>query len=238
MLSAAESQELFSRLEQRSNSIHTFRILSRSRMQLGEERSTLRHIFVFAEPDNIRFETLPANGAYTLGILVAGGGRVLALDAAEKVAYRGEFTARQLRRFMGVPLRPYDIAPVLSGTLSGPTLARFRDSAETQVRRDPGGKEYLIIAEDGSRYVIGAADLVLKSVAVNDSLTGKESYQADYVEYLDVDGIMLPRLIRLRVPADNISAELSFSMMKVNGVVPEHLFELQTPSDYALRELK
>ncbi len=231
-LSAVAKQQALDVCRRSTAEVRSFRALSRTRVEHGEDRTTLRQVMVFASAGKFRIEALPTNGAYTLNLIVADSGRLLALDPEEKTARQAPLNSGLLRKVLHIPLNEADLMPLIAGRIP----LRFLEN-EGAVYREPGSNR-LYLADSAGKVFFEAdsGDCLLKKAEFLDPFNDRLSLRIVYGENCPAEDLRLPCRLNVENVSDGLSSELSFSNFSVNREYPAGLFCQEIPSDFRIVE--
>ena len=102
-LSRAASEELCEQANAARPSVTSFRSMAESTITAGRDTVSFRYAIVAREPDSMRIDLLPNEGAFTLGMLTIHGGESQSVNVQEKTFKRSRGGSTALQEFLGMP---------------------------------------------------------------------------------------------------------------------------------------
>lgn len=208
-------------VEARRGTIQSMRAVARMRYTSPSESRRAKQIIIAERPDRLRLEVLSPFGA--VFVLAANGGMLAAYSSDDATVYRGEASAENLARYVGVDL-PITIAvDLLLGT---PPL-------------DTGEDGVVSLSEQGVQlWQTGARGVqVTWFTALLEPIRYEQQDEDGYVRlratfdgYATVDGTRLPTLLDLELPPSDERIEIMLRDPEVNPVLARSVFALETPS--------
>ena len=212
------AQGVCERLMQQRNSVRSFRALTEATFTHGDESVSFRYAIVRREPDALRIDMLPLEGAFTLGILVSEGGAVTLLNAQEKSFVEGEDESALLAEFFGIEGLSADlIAGIVTGML--PPLS----CADVKIASSPTGT---VIIDPSTHTAWSIASTETPSVAS--------------VVVLDADGERIKLQAAVREGKSEISlfdpvtarGEITLKKVTLNPLLTPAIFTVRVPESY------
>jgi hypothetical protein len=92
--------------------------LADASFQRGDEKYSFRYVIALKEPDKLRIDILPTEGAFTLGMLVSSGTGATVIDTQNKTYSTADNVDLLVSRFLGIEgLTRSTIVGLVSGTL-------------------------------------------------------------------------------------------------------------------------
>jgi hypothetical protein len=229
-IAPTESQELLTRLAKQGSELRTYRALFTTTLQRGRESASFRQAVVFERPDKLRIEALPPQGALSLDLLIARDGIVTALVPPEKQAQRGPSSTGLFRRYLDLPFRESEIMALVSGGLEDGVLAQ---GAEVRC----GDNDCIALRSDGRyRWRFKRDSGLLAEVSMRDALKLRERVIVRYGDYRAVNGRMLPGVITLQLPEDEVKVTMAATMLAAEQSINPRVFDVAIPSDYSIQE--
>ncbi len=110
----ADPSGLLASLKERSKDITSFRGIGKLILMVKGERQTMRVAWIGSQPGDVRVETLGLWGQPNLTFLIKGSMFYIHARQEDR-CYKGKATARNMSRFLSVPVRPEDLFVLLSG---------------------------------------------------------------------------------------------------------------------------
>jgi outer membrane lipoprotein-sorting protein len=208
---------------QRPN-ITSFRSSAESTVTAGGESISFRYVIVSREPDSLRIDLLPTEGAFTLGLLVAQGGVTRVLNAQEKTFIESRDSSALIERFLGIRgFSPALVEAVVTGIppeLDCSRVAIFRENGGGLTVLSERDRVAFTIAEDTGRltsFEVLAADS--NDVIVTGSLyysggQGPSSMSLSIYEPHEAQGILL------------------FKKVSLNPEISDEVFSVRVPDTY------
>jgi hypothetical protein len=183
-------------------------------------------------PSSLRIEALTPLGD-PAAVLVTDKGRLALFDLRHKEFYRGPSSPQNLSRLFPVPLRDDELVSLFLGDV--PELP----GAELESAVREGDTVRLAFAAPGARQDVWVNDSDLRILRVSRSTAaGADPLWTVLLEdHDDKSGVQLPRIIRLKVPSQQISLELRVREMLVGKPPPFGAFALQPPEGVRVIEL-
>lgn len=226
----AEQAVFQERVVAQSREVASFRGLFKTSARRGEGASSFRQAIVFEQPDSVRIEALPPQGAVTLHLLVSHEGRVTVVIPGERRAIRGRSSTALFRQYLDLPFREAELMALISGRVERATF-----EAQSEVRC---GKDLCAVRRTDGRYVwrFERQSGRLISVSIRDPLKLSERVRVHYGGYHEFDGVTVPKQLTLELPQDRVVIAMDAVMVRVNQPIQSALFEVAVPSDYSVVE--
>ncbi|MDC0358843.1 DUF4292 domain-containing protein [Oligoflexia bacterium] len=233
-LTASEQQRVLSELMQSERAIRSFRALSRSKLTQDRKTHSVRHVFVFNKPAQLRIETLPSVGTYTLNLFVSDQGQGVGLDTVSKQALLSDSSAKFMRKAIGIFAPAADIMSFLTGTLPMSQL-ELDTEGELQMYFNEEQNLYSFVRGPFQLYAtIDADTFSLRTLQLRDHFNEQLLLDVTYGQYVKVDKLWLPKDLVIVVPKEDLTLALRLSPISVNGDYPEKLFKVIVPEDYEI----
>ena len=209
-------------------SIAAFRSLAESTVTSGRQSISFRYVIVGREPDKMRIDLLPTEGAFTLGILVSDGEHIRVINSQEKTYQESTNKAALLEEFLGIR----GASPSLVQALVTGVPPQFDCDAVT-VYEEP----------NGSRVVVDTRDRVAWTIRRDTGkLTGfhvlspdDDSAVAEGALYYA--GGKSPSSMSLSVfEPHEAHAVLLFKKIILDPIIADEVFAVEIPASYAREE--
>ena len=210
-------------LDARESEMTTFRAQARLKYTNDEGTKRYSQMVVVQGPDRVRIDFMtPFGPTYTVA---SDGSELTAYDRGAKRLYRGDPSPNNVRRYTNVPVE----IPVLASLMRGLPPLMERTTAG-RVFESSSGVAWSAPVKGGGRLTVnfsGPEALLPESVTVTDAvLTGDLS--ATFENYEDVDGLMVPHLIRTQLP-DGAEIELKYSRIWRGIGLGQSAFHIDAP---------
>lgn len=193
--------------------IVSFRSSAESTVTAGGESLSFRYVIVAREPDSLRIDLLPTEGAFTLGMLVSQGGMTRVLNAQEKTFIESGDSAALIERFLGIRgFSPALVEAVVTGIppeLDCSRIGIFRESSgQVTVLSERDRVAYTIAADTGrlKAFEVLAADstdVLVAGTLYYSGGQGPSSMSLSIFEPHEAQGILLFRKIALNAEIAN-----------------------------------
>lgn len=215
------AQQYQDKVQARSPKLPYGRILYRARLTHAGEVLSFRYALVFDGESQARIETLPANGAYTLSLLVIDGERAVIWDSQDKSAHEISSPRTALARTLRVPLDVADLIAVTTGRLPALLLA-----SDAQVARR--GPDLLFVSRDKrSIAVVDSQSQLMKGIQFVDAFRDSLAVEVQYAAWQQQATHDLPKLLTFRLFNDDATLELELVGANLQSKPAHSLFELQ-----------
>jgi outer membrane lipoprotein-sorting protein len=205
----------------RRDTVRSMRAVASMRYTSPNESRRAKQIIIAERPDRLRLEVLSPFGI--VFVLAADDGTLAAYSREEATVYRGEASAENLARYAGVDLPIRIAVDLLLGT---PPLDR---AVEGVVSNSDQGIQLWQTAAGGAQVTWFTALLEPIRYEQRDE-DGYVRLRATFDDYASVDGLRLPMLLNLELPASRERFEITFRDPEVNPVLARSMFALETPS--------
>jgi outer membrane lipoprotein-sorting protein len=225
----AMEKVLLERLAENAEAFRSLEGVAKVRVATGDESVASTQVLFAEKPNRLRTETLSLFGQPVL-LMATDGNELTVMLPAEGRIFRGEASARNLRRITRVPLRLSDLVQIL--LYQAPMINYYEKTLTTG---EEG--EYLLILYDkeGRRQeLLFNQELNLVKVAYyqDNSLLVRINYDkfSDEVDFF-------PESVFLKMPEYDIQISLVFSEVRTNVAIPEGRFILTPPSGVEIQPL-
>lgn len=224
MRPASEASALCQKIASQGQRVDSLRVLADATITHGSEVVSFRYVVLSKEPSKFRVDVLPSQGAFTLGLLVAGEHGAVWMNPQENTFVRAPDEASLVGEYLGLPGVSRETAVALmTGVLSA--------SACNEVRLFEMENKDLLFVNDSSHtaWRVEGDSPKLREVQILDSDGTSVDVRATYGEFVGAR----PSRINLDVysPAN---AQVSLSIIKsvVNPTLNEQLFTVEPPVGY------
>lgn len=225
-------EKLLASLLERDTSINSLRLLAHAKVKAGGETNTLRYAVVLKKPDSLRIEALPINAFYSLGILVANGKVVRAIDPGAKTVEEGDPTASFIRSRIGIPAAPGELMSYVTATIPSEVLQNAERNGTLKFYREAGGETAVGMIGNFDYYWI-------QSIDTGEILTLERWDQSErpilkvlYSEYQTSSKLRFPQNIDISIIPEDAEVALKISSVSLNPDIKELVFNPDIPSDY------
>lgn len=218
------AEQILASLAARRSAVHAVRALARLSYTSPEESRRAKQLVVAERPDRLRLEVLSPFGA--VFVLATDGGTLAAYDRGESTVYRGTASAQALARYAGVDL-PVDTAvDLLLGT---PPLAPHPAAAAVVSEDDGAIKLWQPTDGDDAEAAWFSPGLEPLRYERHDG-EGRVRLRTAFSGYTAIDGVRLPTVLAIELPADQRRIEIVLSETEVNPTLPDGVFALESPA--------
>jgi hypothetical protein len=207
-------------VEARRDGIQSLRAVARMRYTSPHESRKAKQIIIAERPDRLRLEVLSPFG--TVFVLAASDGTLAAYSRDEATVYRGSASPENLARYAGVDLPVAMAIDLLLGTppvdaAVGGVVSRSEEGVELWQNRARGTQvTWFTALLEPIRYEQRDEE-------------GYVQLRATFDAYASVDGLRLPTLLDLELPASSERIEITLRDPEVNPVLASSVFALETP---------
>ncbi len=225
----ALSATLLQRVQLQGTAYRALEGLAKVRVSNQGQNFNATQVVLVEKPDRLRAETLSPFGNPLL-VLATDGREVAALVPGDGLFYQGDASPANLHRFTRLPLRLEDLIALLLYQV--PLL----EARQQLLSRDGEGNLRLQLVGEGDllQELIFNGAHMLTSAAF---LRGEElQLRVSYRDFSG-DGTGYPASVQLEMPPMGVEASLSFSEVRLNGVIPSARFRLSAPAGYEVRPL-
>lgn len=211
-------------LNAKRNPIKSIRVLADATVSSKSERASFRYVVLSKEPASFRVDVLPVNGAFTLGILVAHGGKAVWLDAQEKTYAEDNDERRLMTDYLGLRGVSRETAvAMVTGVL--PALP----CSHVQLFQLPGGDRLFVDNESHVAWRVRGDSMELVSLQVLDQSGHAVEVEGTYAS--TQPGSLGGVTLEIFSPA-RAKVEMSLSRVVKNPELSDQLFEVRPPRDY------
>lgn len=204
--------------------VTSFRIMAESTVTAGRESASFRYVIVARDPDDMRIDLLPVEGAFTLGMLIAQGDEVTVLNTQDKTYKRSKDKSAIFEEFLG--LRGVS-SPVIRGIVTG--IPPVFDCERVSVFEGP--RESVVLLDRDGR-VAWRVDSETGRVRAFDILgTDDDSIQVAGTLYYSTAGNPASMSLDVYQPHE-AHGILLFKRMTLNPVLADEIFLVPIPASY------
>jgi outer membrane lipoprotein-sorting protein len=209
------AQALLERLDKRAESIKGMRATARVSVASPTQKGSVDELVSVTRPASLHLETLNFFGQ-PVAVLVTTGSRFSLLDSEKGVFYRGPASAKNLARLLPVQMKPEEVIAILLG--SPPRLAGAKASLALD---DLRGAYRLGLAREEERQTlwVGTRDLRVIESETRDARVRYGDFEENPVR-------SFAHHIRLDLPSDGSSVEVSLSDVEVNPETDPAMYRL------------
>lgn len=205
--------------------VDSLRVLADATISSKEERASFRYVVLSKEPSSFRVDVLPVNGALTLGLLVAHGGKAVWLDAQEKTYAESDDERALVAEYLGLNGVSREIAvALLTGVV--PALS----CSEVRLYQLPGGDRLFVDDKTKTAWRVRGSTHDLVSAQILD-----DSGDGVMVEgtFTDQDGGPSKGVTLEIFSPGRARVDLSLARVVYNPPLGDQLFEVRPPKDYS-----
>jgi outer membrane biogenesis lipoprotein LolB len=214
--------QLNAALHARHDAVQSLRALGHLGYRDPRESNTSRQAIIVARPDRVRIEVLSVFG--TVFVLTAEDGAMTAYARQENTVYRGRASAANLQRYARLWIPLDDLIDLLLGTPPARRAVQERVSFDPQV-----GAVRLWRGLDDGAQVIWFSEAALPLAAEELKADGSARWHAAYGSYVEHGGVPIATDIRLELPAQERTLQLTLEDVDVNPALDQSIFALQAP---------
>jgi hypothetical protein len=202
---------------------HAFRaLLETSLVTPDNESFSFRYAIARKQPDSLRVDLLPTEGAYTLGLLVVQNGTALVIDSQAKTYSLGCAVNDVFERFFSLQgVSPDVVQALVTGTISGVSC----DAA--QVYRQEGGRLLLVDARTRHAWELDEQSGKVLQIALLDSSLSRIQAKAARTYYPDAELIT----VEIHKPV-TARATMKVRKLMINPEISDSLFVISPPAGY------
>lgn len=222
---SADPAELLRQVERTQGRVERLQGEARVKVESPAGGGTVTQFVVAERPDRLRLDVVDFFGN-PVASLVADGGRFALLDLRQRVFLRGAATPENLARLLPLAIPVEELVALLCGAVP---IA--------------GGRPVSVEAGDGvARLTVEAADRTQRldvgaGGAVHASRVGglpgtaapPGRYDVTFDRFEERGGRPFPGRVHLDAPGAQVSLELAWKQIEVNGVLPGGSFDLSPP---------
>jgi len=197
-------------------------LLDTSLVTPDNESFSFRYAVAAKQPDSLRVDLLPTEGAYTLGLLVVQNGRALVIDSQEKIYSSGCEVKQVFEKFFSLR----GVSPELVQALVTGRMPAVRCDA-VQVYRKEDGRVMLIDTQTHHAWEIAESSGRVLHVSLLDSSLLHVEARALRSYFPDEERISL----EIHKPVD-ARAVMQVRKLTLNPEISDSLFQISPPSGY------
>lgn len=211
-------------LANRAEPVRSARALVYATVRSGSEAVSLRYAVVTKEPNKMRIDLLPLEGAYTLGLLVVGADGATVIDTTNRTFSADKNAEKLTREFVGLPgLTPEAVLALLTGRL--PPLS----CSAPQVFK---GNDGVMMIRDGASRIVWEVDQDSAAIIGAQMLHPSGENIEAQAEIRVGDGGLPLVLFSVYSPAA-ATAEMVVRKLTLNREIPDDLFKVAVPAGYS-----
>lgn len=222
-----DQQALLQGLQVNASAVQSLRGMTRIRTENSTGSSSARQVLLLAKPDRLRAEVLSPFGQPLL-LLTADKGRMSVLLPGEQRFLQGSVTAKRIARFIGLPLSAEEM--VRLALYDVPLIAH--DGAVLN-RNETG--YCLLLQGVGKRQQLDF-DAVGRLLAAT-YFQGDEPIATVAYARFDADLGDFPRQVKVTMPGQGASFELTYGDIELNVELAAAHFSLKPPDGIAVEAL-
>jgi outer membrane lipoprotein-sorting protein len=228
LLPSRSAEAILAPLDQRWQRFEEVRILGRVSVISRQGRLSTRQTFLWRRPSLIRLDTISLFGQPTMTV-VADAAQVSIYDPSQGTFLQGPATAANLARFIGLPLAPEDIAPLLTGYIQP---SSGTPSPDIRVQTD-GGTYLLRFLRPGGGLLQDAwidPGQWLPTRVVRYNMANLPIVDILYSDFRPVaEGVLLPFQLDIWLLRTETAMRLQFLSVDLNPGLPRAIFQLSPP---------
>jgi hypothetical protein len=197
-------------------------LLETSVITPDNESFSFRYAVASKQPDFLRVDLLPTEGAYTLGLLVVRDGRVLVIDSQAKTYSLGCNVNAVFEKFFALQgVSPDVVQALITGRMSGVHCSA------AQVYRQDGGRLLLIDEQTHHAWEVDESSGRVLQISLLDSSLSRIQANALRTYYPDQELIA----VEIHKPV-TASAMMKVRKLTLNPDISDSLFEISPPAGY------
>ncbi len=222
-----DASHILSSLEEHNSELKSFRGTGRLKALRGTGVKSFRAVWIGSQPQNLRVETLGPWGQPTLTLVV--NEVAFSLYSRQDNRYvKGDANARNLSRFVSMPVRPEDLFTLLSGQ---PPILPFH-RAKIRASTEEGG--WLIsLYKTWGRLVekiwLKDDETTVEQIEVFDGW-GQLQYRVAFSEFHQVESFLLPHRIEISDP-DGPLWSIMVERFWTNVSIPDGAYNLDVSGE-------
>jgi hypothetical protein len=232
-LSIEQSNSICIKLAAQRAEIRTIRALFNTEIIRKEERALSRSAFAIRDWEDLRVDSLPIQGSYTLGVATFLQGRGMAMNPLEKRAVAGRSPARIFSTLWpGFELSIAELTSLVSARVAE-SICRNSELTST------AAGVVLVERESGSTWQLDSEFALRRAILQNSD----SPIFPLYVEWIGdvVDPLTRFRIAsKISISAPNVSSQIALDYLKgsINQAIADRVFILQVPEDYVVSEVQ
>ena len=210
-------------LEQRQNTLSSFRAVGTIRVQGGKQRWSGKAFLLSEFPDSLRLEVIGLFGNPVL-YAVSDGHQLTIWEPGREQAYKGLASSGTLARLIKLPLQDREALLLLAGIVPPwhrvqAKLFRLRDAESymLQLENKPGRLRQRIWLE--------GEDLIVTRIERVQDKEGK--FEATFSDFVAIDGSFYPRSVVIEGGQAHIS--IRYQQFEINEDLDARVFHLVLP---------
>ena len=229
-LSDKELRQLVMDLRQTDLSIHSLKVISRTRLTHADEKMTMRHAINLKKPDKLRIDTLPQAAAFTINVFSTRENDNIFIDSNQKEALKSLDGDKLLNKTLNIPLKLSEAISYLTGTIPAMLLDEGLTAERLNGYQDQN--EDFVLTWNDLRYYwrIDGESKALKSFRSYDKFNRNLILVIDYnyKENGTLNGL------ELSFPRYNVKFSMLYSAPNFNNAAKTELFNIEVPKGYKL----
>ncbi len=206
--------------------VTSFRSMAESTVTSGRSSVSFRYVIVARNPDSLRIDLLPPEGAFTLGMLIAQGSDVRVINTQEKTYSRqsGD-AAAALEQFLGLR----GISPkVVEGLVTG--VPPLFDCSQAVAFEEPNGTTIVIDERDRVAWTVSTEGARVRAFHVLERQ--EDSVRMEGMLYYSRGQSPSSMSLSVFDPREAHGVVL-FKRITLNPPIADEVFEVSVPESYA-----
>ena len=209
----------------RRPNIMSFRSLAESTVTAGNETISFRYVIVGRDPDQLRIDLLPTEGAFTLGMLVSRDGTTRVLNTQDKTFSESSDSSALIEQFLG--LRGFS-PTIIEALVTG--IAPQFDCSDVRVYRERKGETIIYSVADRVAWVIADDSGRVNSFDV----LSPDSDVVQVAGALYYSGNQTPASMSLSVvDPHEAHGVLLFKKVNLNTTIADEIFDVPVPPSFS-----
>lgn len=215
-LSADEAQQTAAVLSQRGERLVSVKALYRTEIEYGGKRQSLRHAFLYQEPDMLRVEVLPRTGTYNLGLFLAHGGRAQFVDQQSQEIRESHSAKDLMAEHFGLELSTSGLITILLGMVEYPAYGTFYEAPQ---------EGRFFTSPSGYNAALTPGDLLVSQAQLINVENDRVVLNAEYSDYRQVKDLWLPHKVKIHSIKNDFIVNLEAQFIRVNEEIDRKVFK-------------
>ena len=232
LLPARAPGELIALIENRNRFTESLTGRLSSKILTGKEKKSSTQLILLKKPSHVRIDVLTPFGSPAL-TMATDGRRVNLHYHSKKRYFSGNLEKGELSTLFASALSMKDLATILGGGI--PLISYDKEKSSAAVE----GNYYRLEIKNGSarQEIFFEPESLAPAKGIIYGADGRVVMALDAGGHEDVQGLMFPMKMMIKLPVENYEMKISYSSVALNDYTGMDAFRLAVPEDAVIEDV-
>ncbi len=218
----SDAEIILTKFKNNRDSIKTFKALYYTILEYEQKKERLRQVFVYEQPDKLRFELLPTTSSYSLGVLIAKDNKAQFVDSQSGQKTESDSVEDLLYDLLRIEAKPQELIEILLGMLP---KQYQEDGQVVDMYYGLENGPQLFSKDNTYNAYFNFTDSTLKRVQILDRMGRRVLFEVEYADYKKIKDQNVPHEVTIHIVRDGVVANLKLNHIDINKAIPSKMFD-------------